>query len=87
MGQTNFCSPKAAAGDVHIYPYPVDMNKVVKREHCPSKSMEGVATKVRSESLISRCSARSNWPSTWLTTTFNMPFLRFKFERLPFGLI
>lgn len=74
MGQTNFCSPKAASGDVRICPYPVDMNKAVKGEHCPPKSMEEVATKVRSERLISRCSARSNWPSNWLTTTCNMPF-------------
>ena len=75
VGQPNFFSPKAASGDVRICLYPVDINKAVKREHCPSKPMGEEATEVRSESLISWCSTKSNWPSTWLTTTFNMPFL------------
>ena len=76
-------------GDVRICLYPVDLNKAVKREHYPLKTVEEVAASV-SEATLDATSGfyqiKLAEESTWLTT-FNTLFGRFKFERLPFGLV
>ena len=76
-------------GDVRICLDPVDLNKAVKREHYPLKTVEEVAASV-SEATLDATSGfyqiKLAEEGTWLTT-FNTLFGRFKFERLPFGLV
>ena len=79
--------------DVRICLDPVDLNKAVKREHYPLKMVEEVAASMSEAKVFSTLDATSGFykiklaeESTWLTT-FNTLFGRFKFEKLPFGLV
>ena len=80
-------------GDIHICLDPVDLNKAVKREHYPLRTVEEVAASLSEATVFLTLDATLGFyeirlaeESTWLTT-FNTPFGRFKFERLPFGLV
>ena len=81
-------------GDVRMCLVPVDLNKAVKREHYPLKTVEEVGALVcQKQKVFSTLDATSGFyqiksaeESSWLTT-FNTPFSIFKFERLPFGLV
>ena len=81
-------------GDVRMCLVPVDLNKAVKREHYPLKTVEEVGALVcQKQKVFSTLDATSGFyqiksaeESSWLTT-FNTPFTIFKFERLPFGLV
>ena len=80
-------------GDVRICLDPVDLNKAVKREHYPLRTVEEVAATLAEARVFSTLDATSGFyqirlaeERTWLTT-FNTPFGRFKFERLLFGLV
>ena len=73
--------------------HPVDLNKAVKREHYPLRTVEEAAATLSEARVFSTLDATSGFyqirlaeESTWLTM-FNTPFGRFKFERLPFGLV
>ena len=84
---------KKPNGDVRICLDPVDLNKAVKRGHYPLRTVEEVAATLAEARVFSTLDATSGFyqfrlaeESTWLTT-FNTPFGRFKFERLPFGLV
>ena len=94
---TQWVSPivvvKKPNGDFRICVDPVDLNKAVKREHYPLRTVEEVAATLAEARVFSTLDATSGFyqirlaeKSTWLTT-FNTPFGRFKFERLPFGLV
>ena len=94
---TQWVSPivvvKKPNGDVRICLDLVDLNKAVKREHYPLRTVEEVAATLAEARVFSMLDATSGFyqirlaeESTWLTT-FNTPFGRFKFERLPFGLV
>ena len=68
---------------------PVDLNKVIQREHYPLKTVEQVAANLGNAKIFTTLDATSGFyqiklaeESTWLTT-FNTPFGRYKFERLP----
>ena len=84
---------KKPNGDVRICLDPVDLNKVIQREHYPLKTVEEVAANLGNANIFSTLDATSRFyqiklteESTWLTT-FNTPFGRYKFERLPFGIV
>ena len=71
----------------------MNLNKVVKREHYPLRTVEEVAASLSQAKVFFTLDATSGFyqiwvaeESTWLTT-FNIPFGRFKFERLPFSLV
>ena len=72
---------------------PVDLNKAVKREHYPLRTVEEVAATLAEARVFSTLDATSGFYQIRLAeestrlTTFNTPFGRFKFERLPFGLV
>ena len=94
---TQWVSPivvvKKPNGDVRICLDPIDLNKAAKREHYPLRTVEEVAATLAEARVFSTLDATSGFyqirlaeKSTWLTT-FNTPFGRFKFERLPFGLV
>ncbi|XP_060080411.1 uncharacterized protein K02A2.6-like [Ylistrum balloti] len=70
---------------------PKDMNKAIKREHFPMKTID-VTAKVANAKYFSKLDAESGFwqieldePSSNLCT-FNTPFGRYKFLRVPFGL-
>ena len=84
---------KKPNGDVRICLDPVDLNKVIQREHCPLKTVEEVAANLGNVKIFTTLDATSGFyqtklaeESTWLTT-FNTLFGRYKFERLPFGIV
>ena len=71
---------------------PRDLNKNIKREHYPMKTVESVAAQVKSAKVYSVLDARNGFWQKKLSkdcqnyTTFNTPFGRFKYLRLPFGI-
>ena len=80
-------------GDVRICLDPADLNKALKREHYPLKTVEEVASSMSEAKVFSTLDATSGFyqiklaEESTLLTTFNTPFGRFKFERLRFGLV
>ena len=68
------------------------MNRAVKREHFQLPTAAEITSKLTSAKVFSKLDAKDGFwhvkldhPSS-LLTTFNTPFGRFKFNRLPFGL-
>ena len=83
---TKWVSPivvvKKPNGDVRICLDPVDLNKAVKREHYPLRTMEDVGATLSDVRVFPTLDATSGFyqirlaeESTWLTT-FNTPFGR-----------
>ncbi len=71
---------------------PRDLNKAVLREHYPMNSIEDIATRLRGSTVFSTLDANSGYFQLKLTekssdlTTFNTPFGRFKYLRMPMGI-
>lgn len=72
---------------------PRDLNKVIKREHYYTKTIDEVVTQLHGAKFFSVVDAKKGYwhvpldeASSYLTT-FNTPFGRFRFTRLPFGLV
>ena len=68
---------------------PEDLNKAVQREHYPLPTIEDVARRLQG---FTKLAVRSSFwhitldsPSSYLTT-FNTPFGRFRWRRMPFGI-
>lgn len=83
---------KANKKDVRICLDPRDLNKYIKREHYPMKTVEEVAATVQGATVFSVLDASSGFWQIRLQrdctnlTVFNTPFGRYKFLRMPFGL-
>ena len=71
---------------------PRELNKSILREHFPMKTVEEVAAKVKNAKIYSVLDASNGYWQISLTkdcqkyTTFNSPFGRYKYLRLPFGI-
>lgn len=72
---------------------PRDLNKHIKREHYRTKTVDEVITKINDAKFFTIVDARKGYwhvpldeESSYLPT-FNTPFGRYRFRRLPFGLI
>ena len=71
---------------------PRELNKSILREHFPMKTVEEVAAKVKNAKIYSVLDASNGYWQIRLTkdsqkyTTFNSPFGRYKYLRLPFGI-
>ena len=71
---------------------PGALNKAVQREHYPMKTVEEVAAELEGATVFSTLDASSGFWHIKLDeessklTTFNTPFGRYRFLRLPFGL-
>ncbi|XP_045182664.2 uncharacterized protein K02A2.6-like [Mercenaria mercenaria] len=80
-------------GKLRICLDPKDLNNAIKRPHYPSKTLDEILPDLAGSSVFSKLDARSGYWSIKLTeksfylTTFNSPFGRFRFLRLPFGLL
>ena len=71
---------------------PKDLNRAIKRSHYPMPTIEEVATKLSNAKVFSVLDARSGFwqikldEETSILTTFNTPFGRFRWLRMPFGI-
>ena len=79
-------------GSLRICLDPKDLNRAVKREHFQLPTSTEITSKLAGAKVFSKLDAKVGFwhvkldhPSS-LLTTFNTPFGRFKFNRLPFGL-
>ena len=79
-------------GKVRICIDPSDLNKSIKREHFPMNTIEDIATRLNGSKVFSTLDANSGYfqlqlsQQSSLLTTFNSPFGRFKYLRMPMGL-
>ena len=71
---------------------PKDLNRAIKRPHYPLPTIEEVATKLSKAKVFSVLDAKSGFWQVPLDeassklTTFNTPFGRFRWLRMPFGI-
>ena len=81
-----------SSGQLIICLDPKDLNKAVKRPHYRTPTLDEVTHKLAGAKILSKLDARHGYWSvslddeSSLKTTFNSPFGRFCFTRLPFGL-
>ena len=80
-------------GDIRICLDPKDLNENIKRPHYSLPTLEDALAKMSGAQYFSKLDAKSGYwmlkldeQSSYLTT-FNTPFGRYRFKRLPFGLI
>ena len=79
-------------GKLRICIDPRDLNKAIKREHYPMKTIEEVIMRMPNAKIFSVLDASSGYWQVKLDRdsaklcTFNTPFGRYMFNRLPFGL-
>ncbi|CAB4027032.1 Hypothetical predicted protein [Paramuricea clavata] len=71
---------------------PSDLNKAIKREHYPSKTVEEITTKIPGAKVFSVLDAKSGYLQmkidyeSSLLTTMNTPLGRYRWLKLPFGI-
>ena len=82
-----------AKGDkVRICLDPKDLNKQIKREHYPMRTVEQIVSEIPNAKVFSTLDAKSGFLQIKLTeessylTTFNTPIGRYRWLRLPFGI-
>jgi transposase InsO family protein len=79
-------------GRVRICIDPSDLNHAVLREHFPMNSLEDIATRLENSKIFSTLDANMGYYQMRLSkessdlTTFNTPFGRFKYLRMPMGI-
>lgn len=79
-------------GTIRICLDPKDLNTALKRPHYATRTLEEVTHHLAGATVFSKLDARSGYWSVHLDesssflTTFNSPFGRYRFLRLPFGL-
>ena len=77
---------------LHICIDPCDLNRAVKQEYYPMQTIEEVVTRMPNAKYFSVLDASLGFWQVTLDAestnicTFNIPFGRYKFKRLPFGL-
>ena len=71
---------------------PKDLNRAVQREHYPLPTIEDVATRLHGAKVSTVLDVRSGFnhlvleEDSSLLTTFNSPFGRYRWKRMPFGI-
>lgn len=79
-------------GKLRICLDPRDLNKALKRDHYPTPTLEEITPHLAGAQVFSKLDARNGYwnikidEESSLLTTFNTPFGRYRFKRLPFGL-
>lgn len=83
---------KPHSGKLRVCLDPRDLNKAIQRPHYPLPTLEDATMKLAGARYFSVLDTRSGYwtiklsTESSLLTTFNMPFGRYRFLRLPFGL-
>ena len=78
-------------GSLRLCLDPKDLNEAIMRPHYPSKTLDDILPDLTGATVFSKFDARSGYHSLVLTerssllTTFNTPFGRYRFLRVPFG--
>ena len=84
---------RKANGEIRVCLDPKDLNKAIKRNHHKTPTLEELTHKFREARFFSKLDAKSGYwavkldKESQLLTTFNSPFGRFCFKRMPFGLV
>lgn len=71
---------------------PKDLNKAIQREHYPLPTVEDIATRLNGAKVFSLLDAKDGFWHVELEeesshlTTFNTPFGRYRWKRMPFGI-
>ena len=85
-------SVRKKSGRVRICIDPSDLNKAVLREHFPMNSMEDIVTRLHGSKYFTTLDANMGYYQIKLSkessmlTTFNTPFGRYRYLRMPMGL-
>ena len=85
-------TPTKPNGKIRVCIDPRDLNQAIQREHYPMKTIEDITPKMQNAKLFSKLDATSGYWSTKLDEqssrlcTFNSPFGRYSFKRMPFGI-
>lgn len=80
-------------GNLRICLDPKDLNQAVKRPHYSMPTLEDALAKLAGAKFFSKLDAKSGYWHLTLSqrssflTTFNSPFGRYRFNRMPFGLV
>ena len=80
------------SGKLRICLDPKDLNKAIKRPHYHTPTLEEITHKLAGSVMYSKLDARHGYWSVQLDeesrllTTFNSPFGRYCYKRMPFGL-
>ena len=84
--------PKANGAKLRICLDPKDLNRAVQRENYPLPTIEDIATRLHGAKVFTKLDVRNGFwhvklseESSYLTT-FNSPFGRYRWKRLPFGI-
>ena len=70
---------------------PRDLNRAIQREHYPLPTIEDIATRLHGAKVFTKQDVRNGFwhvaldESSSYLTTFNTPFGRYRWRRLPFG--
>jgi hypothetical protein len=89
---SSMVAAKKKNGDIRICIDPRDLNKALQRPHHPMRTIEEVVRDMPNAKIFSSLDAKSGFwqiplaPESCKYTTFNTPFGRYQFQRLPFGL-
>lgn len=84
---------KPRTGKISVCLDPKDLNKAIKRPHYPLPTLDNITAKLAGACYVRVMDARSGYWAIKLTeessklTTFNTVFGRYRFFRLPFGII
>ena len=79
-------------GKLRICLDPKDLNYAVRREHYPLPTIEDIATRLHGAKLFSILDVQNGFwricldEKSSMITTFNTPFGRYRWKRLPFGI-
>ena len=79
-------------GDLRVCLDPRDLNKVIQREHHPTPKPEDVAARLHGKKIFSLIDQKDGYWQVKLDEessklcTFNTPFGRYRFLRMPFGI-
>jgi len=79
-------------GRVRIFIDPGDLNKAICREHYPMSSIDDIVTRIHDSKVFSTVDANMGYfqiklsEQSSMLTTFNTPFGRYRYLRLPMGI-
>lgn len=79
-------------GKIRLCLDPKDLNQVIQREHYPLPTIEDVATHLHGAKVFTKLDVRNGFwhikldESSSYLTTFNTPFGRYRWKRMPFGI-
>ena len=82
-----------AIGALRICLDPRDLNKVIKREHFQLPSWQEISRRIADENFFTKLDANHGFwqiplhQDSSILITFNTPFGRYKFLRMPFGIL